>query len=88
MISPRPPPSLQFAASVVGAIGAKWTMVLGASGYLACTIGVATQTTAFSMLGGVCVGLGAGLLWSGQVASLLVRTAPSWPRNWASCSLL
>ena len=35
--------SNQLAASVVGRIGAKWTMFTGSIGYFLCTVGVTTQ---------------------------------------------
>jgi MFS family permease len=58
--------SNQIAASMVGLLGAKWTTVLGSIGYFICTAGVATMNTTITLAGGVCVGLGGGMLWSGQ----------------------
>ena len=58
--------SNQFAPSIVGLIGAKWTMVAGSVGYLLVVAGTASQNAHLTLVGGACVGLGAGLLWSGQ----------------------
>lgn len=58
--------SNQIAPSVVGAIGAKWAMVVGSVGYLLGTAGAASQNAALTLVGAACVGFGAGLLWSGQ----------------------
>lgn len=58
--------SNQIAASVVGLLGAKWTTVLGSIGYFVCTAGVASMNTVVTLAGGMCVGLGGGMLWSGQ----------------------
>ena len=58
--------SNQIAASVVGKLGAKWTLVLGSVGYFLVVGGVATENDTLTLLGAACVGLGAGLLWSGQ----------------------
>jgi MFS family permease len=58
--------SNQIAPSVVGWIGAKWTMVAGSCGYFLVVAGTASQTDTLTLLGGACVGIGAGLLWSGQ----------------------
>jgi hypothetical protein len=40
--------------------------VLGSIGYFVCTAGVASMNTVVTLAGGVCVGLGGGMLWSGQ----------------------
>ena len=61
--------SNQIAASVVGKLGAKWTLVLGSVGYFLVVGGVATENDTLTLLGAACVGLGAGLLWSGQVSA-------------------
>lgn len=58
--------SNQIAPSIVGSIGAKWTMVAGSVGYLLVVAGTASQNDNLTLIGGACVGLGAGLLWSGQ----------------------
>lgn len=58
--------SNQIAASMVGLLGAKWTTVLGSIGYFVCTAGVASMNTVVTLAGGMCVGLGGGMLWSGQ----------------------
>jgi MFS family permease len=58
--------SNQIAASMVGLLGAKWTTVLGSIGYFVCTAGVASMNTIVTLIGGMCVGLGGGMLWSGQ----------------------
>ena len=58
--------SNQIAASGVGRLGAKWTLVLGSVGYFLVVGGVATEHDTLTLLGAACVGLGAGLLWSGQ----------------------
>ena len=60
------PAANQVAASVVGVLGAKWTCFLGSIGYFLCTAGVTTQIPWVTLAGGACVGLGGGLLWSGQ----------------------
>lgn len=58
--------SNQIAPSIVGMIGAKWTMVAGSVGYLLVVAGTASQNDHLTLIGGACVGFGAGLLWSGQ----------------------
>lgn len=58
--------SNQVAPSIVGRIGAKWTMVAGSVGYLLVVAGTASQNAHLTLVGGACVGFGAGLLWSGQ----------------------
>ena len=58
--------SNQVAPSVVGALGAKWTMVAGAVGYFLVVAGAATQSATWTLLGAGCGGVGAGCLWSGQ----------------------
>lgn len=58
--------SNQVAPSIVGMIGAKWTMVAGSVGYFLVVAGTASQNAHLTLVGGACVGFGAGLLWSGQ----------------------
>ena len=58
--------SNQVAPSIVGLIGAKWTMVAGSVGYFLVVAGTASQNAHLTLVGGACVGFGAGLLWSGQ----------------------
>jgi hypothetical protein len=58
--------SNQVAPSVVGALGAKWTMIAGAAGYFLGIAGAATQSAVWTLLGAGCLGVGAGCLWSGQ----------------------